>query len=335
MPERHPQQDLFICDVADAVLKDDIASMENPFFALANKPDLIPRRFENGDNWLEVTPSVKGLATIYDKDLLIYAISQVMAKLENQIPVQRELHINSTNFLIFTNRHTGGKDYNHIIDALDRLRGTVIKTNIAVKGTGQLEIKGFGLIDSYKILTSSDKKRIVDFKLTLSEWVFDSIRNRQILTLHRDYFRLKSPTQRRIYEIARKHCGYQNTWAISIEKLKNKCGSRGSKKEFTRLLKKLVEGNHLPDYSIHLEGQNVIFTNRGTMHRPVDDEAKLPSLKLDTYDKARTEAPNWDVYHLEDEWHKFWIGQGSQHLEKPDAAFIGFCKKRHETQPFP
>ncbi|MCA9184408.1 MAG: replication initiator protein A [Pirellulaceae bacterium] len=28
-----------------------------------------------------------------------------------------------------------------------------------------------------------------------------------MLTLHRDYFRLRKPLERRVYEIARKHCG--------------------------------------------------------------------------------------------------------------------------------
>src|SRR4051812_12659114 len=81
LPNRHLQHDLFVCDVADAVLKDDMASMEHPFFSLSKKPDTSVRRYENGDRWLEVVPSVKGLATIYDKDILIYCISQLIAKM--------------------------------------------------------------------------------------------------------------------------------------------------------------------------------------------------------------------------------------------------------------
>ena len=333
---RHPQADLFICDVTDAVLKDDIASMENPFFALSKKPDLNPRRYESGENWLEVTPSVKGLATIYDKDLLIYCISQIMAKLQKEIPVERKIQINARNFLIFTNRGTGGKDYKHIIDALDRLAGMRIKTNIAIDNADQIEIDGFGLIDSYHILTSQDGAAIIDFTITLSDWVFDAIRKKSILTLHRDYFRLRKPLERRVYEIARKHVGYQNTWAISKKKLKEKCGSRGSMKEFNRMIKELVEGNHLPDYALHIdeENGNVVFFNRGTMKERIE-ETGLPRIKLDTYDKAREAVPNWDIYHLEQEWHQFWIKQGRAFLKNPDAAFIGFCKNRHNEKPFP
>ncbi|MFD2579593.1 hypothetical protein ACFSTD_15405 [Novosphingobium colocasiae] len=42
LPVRHPNQDLFICDVLDAIPKDDMASMEHPvFFTLdqARQPD--------------------------------------------------------------------------------------------------------------------------------------------------------------------------------------------------------------------------------------------------------------------------------------------------------
>ena len=38
LPERHPQYDLFICDVADAVLKDVMQHMEHPFYSLSKKP---------------------------------------------------------------------------------------------------------------------------------------------------------------------------------------------------------------------------------------------------------------------------------------------------------
>ena len=75
LPDRHPQHDLFICDVADAILKDVIAQMEHPFYSLSKKPETSVRRYEHKGNWVEVTPSIKGLATIYDKDILIYCIS--------------------------------------------------------------------------------------------------------------------------------------------------------------------------------------------------------------------------------------------------------------------
>ncbi|MAI19233.1 MAG: plasmid replication initiator, partial [Marinovum sp.] len=124
IPDRHPQKELFICDVADAALKDIMPQMEHPFYALSKKPDIGIRRYEHNDNYLEITPSVKGLATIYDKDILIYCISQIMEKLKRGEKVDRRVRINSKDLLVFTNRGVGGKDYTALSEALDRLAGT-------------------------------------------------------------------------------------------------------------------------------------------------------------------------------------------------------------------
>jgi hypothetical protein len=39
LPDRHPNHDLFICDVLDAIPKDDLGSMEHPVFSLATRPN--------------------------------------------------------------------------------------------------------------------------------------------------------------------------------------------------------------------------------------------------------------------------------------------------------
>ena len=46
LPDRHPIQDFFICDVTDAIPKDDMGSMEHPIFSLATKPDVSIREYE-------------------------------------------------------------------------------------------------------------------------------------------------------------------------------------------------------------------------------------------------------------------------------------------------
>ena len=51
-PDRHPQKDFFILDIADVVPKDDTASMEHPLFSLATKPDMRHLLYETGDSRL-------------------------------------------------------------------------------------------------------------------------------------------------------------------------------------------------------------------------------------------------------------------------------------------
>ena len=78
LPDRHPQKDFFILDISDVVAKDDMASMEHPLFSLATKPDMRHLIYKNGTNKLEIIPSGRGLPTIFDKDILIFSISQLM-----------------------------------------------------------------------------------------------------------------------------------------------------------------------------------------------------------------------------------------------------------------
>jgi Initiator Replication protein len=51
-------------------------------------------------------------------------------------------------------------------------------------------------------------------------------------------------------------------------------------------------------------------------------------LRPDTFDKAKELAPGWDVYMLEAEWREWGAQQPGWPPDKPDAAFIGFCKQR-------
>ena len=334
LPERR-QHDLFVCDVAEAVLKDDMASMEHPFFSLSKKPDTSVRRYENGDRWLEVVPSVKGLATIYDKDILIYCISQLIAKMNDDVPPSPYVRIVAKDLLVFVNRSLGGKDYDALVEALERLDGTRIRTNVRTGGTEEFE--GFGLIESFKLRRSEKTGRILEIAVKLSDWVFRSIEAKEVLTLHRDYFRLRKPIERRVYEIARKHCGKQDGWKISLEMLKLKCGSRSPLKGFRHDIKQLAKGDHLPDYRVTLDDDDfVTFENRAALKPlPSPSEANFPRLDAETYHDARTVAPGHDVYHLEREWRAWWVESGRPLLHDPDKAFISFCKSRYERTPRP
>lgn len=335
LPYRHSQHDLFICDVADAVLKDDIASMEHPFFSLSKKPETTVKRYENGGKWVEIVPSVRGLATIYDKDILIYCISQLIAKMNNGEAPSPYVRIVAKDLLVFTNRNTGGKDYESLKEALDRLDGTRIRTNIRTGGEEQY--KGFGLIESFDLRRSERSGRIVEIAVKLSDWVFRSIAQKEVLTLHKDYFRLSKPIERRVYEIARKHCGRQDTWRISLEVLKLKCGSTAPVKGFRHDIKELAKGDHPPDYMISLDDNDfVVFHNRSAAKAPHSPAIHdFPILDAETYHDARTVAPGYDVHFLEQEWRNWWYESGKPSLQDPDKAFIAFCRRRYERNPNP
>ncbi len=337
LPLRHQQGDLFVCDIFDAVPKGDTASMEHPVFSLATKPDTKIRTYESSDgkSFVKVTPSVEGLATVFDRDILIYCISQVMAGLNDGREISKTLRITAHDMQLATNRGTDGRGYEQLRAALERLRGTSISTNITTGGVEQFEV--FGLIDKAKIVRETRDGRMQELEITLSDWVFNAIRGHEVLTLNRRYFQLRKPLERRLYELARKHCGQQSEWQISLEKLHAKTGSASTPKEFKRMVSAIIEADnkhgHMPDYCFEMAGGIVTVRPKAEFieaYAPPTDQFKL-FLKPETHNKAREAAPGWDVHMLEREWRD-WMQEPPRN---PDAAFIGFCRKWFERRGRP
>lgn len=318
--------DFFVCDILDAAPKGDMASMEHPVFSIATKPDRNVRRYENGRNFVEITPSVKGLATVHDRDVLIFAISQLMAAQNEGRPVNRAIRFKAFDLLTATNRATDGRGYQQLRAAMERLRGTTITTNVT---TGDVEmLDGFGLIDSFRIVRETREGRMQEIEIALSDWVLNAVTAREVLTLHRNYFRLRKPLERRLYEIARKHCGQASVWKIGLAKLKSKCGSCSTDKEFRRLLATIVAEDaahaHMPDYSLAMEEDLVVFRPRGGI--PLrEEEAFEGALDPDAHAEARGVAPGWDVHYLEREWRR-WCGQQEIEPKRPGKHFVSFCQ---------
>jgi len=102
---------------------------------------------------------------------------------------------------------------------------------------------------------------MVAVEIMLNDWLFNAIMARQILTLNRDYFHLDGGLERRLYELARKHCGNQAGWTISMELLHKESGSTASLKELRRKVKMIVESDVLPDCRLRYqpEADQVLF----------------------------------------------------------------------------
>lgn len=256
LPVRHVDRDFFLCDMFDYAMKDDGASMEAPIFTLSTKPDLTAWHWESkdGSRALTVTPSVLGRATMFDKDVLIYVISQMTEALNiYEKDGSREDSKNRTvrfvvyDYLVTTNKPTGGKEYQRLEATLERLRGTSIKTDIKTGGTRVKE--GFGLIDSWSIVEKSpDNERMIAVEITLSRWLFNAVQAHEVLTIHRNYFRLRKPLEKRLYELARKHCGSQAAWTIGLELLREKCNAYSHIRAFRSQIQKVEAGDNLPEY---------------------------------------------------------------------------------------
>lgn len=323
LPDRHPTADFFVCDVFDAAPKDDLGSMEHPIFSLSTRPDRRILSYEHNGTTVEVAPSVRGRATMHDKDVLIYCVSQLMAAMNAGRAVSRTLQLKAHDLLVATNRDTSGDAYTRLKEAFERLAGTRITTNLA---TGGLETtRGFGLIDSWEILRRSRGGRMISVTVTLSEWLYRAVLAKSVLTLSREYFRLRKPLERRIYELARKHCGRQATWQVSLAVLHKKAGSTAPLRVFRAALRRIIADGNLPEYRLREAGGDVIAVERiAAKAQP----GQGPVLSEAALDAARGLRPGDDVHALAARWRGWWAETGRPRLGDADAAFLGWVKRQ-------
>ncbi len=332
LPDRNKQHDIFICNFLDSIPKDDMGSMEHPMFSLSTKPDRRIRHYEHSGNTVTIAPGAYGLATIMDKDILIYCISKLVAAINQGKDISKTVRLTAYDLLVSTNRLTDGDSYQRLKSAFERLAGTRITTSIDTNGKRIDE--GFGIIDRWKIVRETTSGRMEAVEVTLSEWLYNAVLGKEVLTISRDYFRLRKPIERRLYELARKHCGNQKQWTVGLKILHKKTGTSTTFKDFRQKIKRAVTTDHLPDYRIALDSaDNVIFTKREDDKPKVQVQVRRgPRLRTNTYLKAKKAAPGFDVYYLEQEWIDWWYKSGEPELKTPDGAFINFCKKRYAQQ---
>jgi len=350
-PERHPVRDFFVLDVLDVAPRSDMASMAHPLFSLSTKPETRILRYENDGVIVEIHPSAKGLATIFDKDVLIYCVSKLMHRRNQGEAIGPYVRITTHDLLVSTNRNTGGIVYERLEHALDRLAGTRIKTNIE---TGdEKSTQNFGLIDSYdynrKGSGFAERLRYLDIKL--SDWLFRAIEAAEVLPISRDYFRLRRPLDRRVYEVGRKHCGAQDKWRISIDKLQRRTGSKQERKHFAAHMRSIVQSNHLPDYTLTLEQDQdqVVFWRRGeganasktytsaitpvVASTPIVVPERRIMVSSQAIERLYETAPGWDKYALENQYIAW--AKDKEAARNEDARFLGWVKSYTKGKPAP
>lgn len=237
--------------------------------------------------------------------------------------ISRQLTLTAHDLLVATNRDTSGDAYMRLKEAFERLAGTRITTNIE---TGGIETtRGFGLIEAWEIVRKSRGGRMLSVSVTLSDWLFRAVEARSVLTLSREYFRLRKPLERRIYELVRKHCGRQREWKIGVGLLHKKAGSAAPVRVFRAAMRKMIQEGNLPDYEMTEEADDMIrFARRGVIEEGPD----LPPLSTEVLVEARRRAPGADVYALEAEWRAWWATSGRAPLKSPGKAFLGWVSKR-------
>lgn len=270
------QPDFFELVFQNFSMKSDMEGMEIPIFSLSTQTDFEVWRWssKDGKTAVIVAPSADvGRATIHDKDILIYCISQLVEGLKRGEAIKKTVRFVYSDFAKATERGTTKAETTGAIRALMRLKGT----NITILKDGEVRGKGFGLIDDWEVIereTAGGKKRMTAVQVVLSDRLLKSVVEHQVLTINKDYFKLRKPAKRRLYEIARKHCGAQASWDIGLAELQRKMGSTDKRLTNFRaaVIESTIEDDDLPDYRVSIKDQTVTFRQK--------DQKKLAEASL-------------------------------------------------------
>lgn len=225
--------------------------LERPFYALSSRPvaQLPPYTDPKGRLHLQVTAAdpTKGVATLADADILIVLTSLMNANRGPGRRVDPQVCLPAATWLQLCHRlkdgaRKGGRQYRLLDEALERLRGTCITTNIGA--TGQP-----GPTRSFSLLADWSRQGRSGLTLTAGDWLVEVVTANAVLSLSRSYFDLPGGYARWLYRTARKHAGTQaDGVAMRISTLRMKSGSISPAARFRFELKRLVDEDGLPDY---------------------------------------------------------------------------------------
>jgi hypothetical protein len=280
----------------------------------------------------------------------------------NDIP--RELKFQPHDLLKSIVRGTGGRDYAQLRDSLERLKTTVVTTNI--RGKRGQKTTMFSWIDQWDDLIDAQSKESRGLTLTVSDWFYRGVmEDGGLLSIDPMYFSITGGRERWLYRVARKHAGGNGAdgFAISMPVLFEKSGAEGTYRRFKFEMLKIVQRNDLPGFSFSVrsetEGEPLVHMVRREYAGEGEPQAfkappkqqhraRTPSqpqllrtqdlpllsrinrtLSDRTIDQIRREFPGWDIYAVQAAFNE-WLDEDPARAPKNyEAAFYGWVRQHH------
>lgn len=238
----------FTANISDCSLKGDLFSLEFPVFSMSSSSSA-ERHYRSNKVEFTIRAGPRGPATVHDADVWRYCVGQLVeAKNRGRTDMERTLRFRAHDFLTTTKRPTGGRGYDLMLQALSRLEGT--KLHLCIEGQAPVN---FPLIQNWAIHRDTNHPTYSWVQLTLPAWLWGKAMDMAVLAIDPAYFNLRQPIERRLYDLARKHCGRQPSWRINLSLLQAKVGSQQPRRNFIHALRKAVAANRLPTYRLYLD----------------------------------------------------------------------------------
>lgn len=224
-----------------------------PFFALGKSRRTAPIDFRSGGVTVRVEGTTEhGIATIWDADVLIWAVSQWTQARDAGLPTSRRIVTTPYDILRFIGRGTSLRDYQRLRAAFDRLQSTSVATSIR-ETTGR-RLHRFSWLNEWKERTDRHG-RPFGIELILPDWFYAGIvEHTLVLTIDPAYFTLTGGIERWLYRLVRKHGGRQRSgWRFGFRHLHAKSGSQARYSDFALDLRRIAKAQALPGYLLHVE----------------------------------------------------------------------------------
>lgn len=300
------QLDLLVALPGDIPTHDQQDMMERPFFSLSKqrRTEPIDYQVQNGSMTITVNvtaPAEIGIATIWDADILIWAASQLREAKARGVATSPTFRVSIYELLRGIERRTSGDEYQRIVEAFERLSGTLIRTNI--RQGRRKKPEGFHWVERYAAPTD-EEGRPLGIEFTISDWLYEGILTDSLtLAIDREYFSLTGGIERWLYRVVRKHGGHQSGgWAFTMAQLHLKSGSTQRLADFAKELRRTVERQRLPGYWLQLlrnsEGEEVLhFTERCQLapSHPGYSPRRLPRLRVGSPELPTARGQNHDT----------------------------------------
>lgn len=288
-PEGDAQSDFFVPLLYDVATKDSRSIMDVAVFRLSKKDKRANEtiRYTRPDGYVEVVSGEAGMASVWDYDIVLMAISHLTdaMNLYRQGRGEKPTRIfrpHVSEILKFCRRSDGGRQYEEIEGALKRLSTTFVEvvTTTQAKGKRALRTaKGVGLINGYETVSYADNGRLTSVSIEVPQWLYNEVvevKSPAVLTVHPEYFLIEPGIGRFLYRLARRAAGKARArWTFKL--IYERSGSVGTFKEFCRILRKLIASNDLPEYTLAevlgKSGPLLVMTHRDALP---DELPELP-----------------------------------------------------------
>ena len=275
------QADFFVPSLYDVGGRDNRTVMDVAVFRLSksNKRAGEMIRYELPDGFVEVTAGHYGMASVWDYDIVLMMVSHLTEAMNRYRDGKgekpgRTFKPHVSDILKFARRGDGSRQVEEVEAALDRLKGTTVKTvreRTGANGRTMRQTEAEGLISRYSVLSRTDSDRVSAVEIEAPQWIYQEIvggKQPDVLTVHPDYFLIDPGIGRFVYRLARRAAG-KGAAKWSFQTIFERSGSTGTFKKFCQNLRKIIQRDDLPEYNLREEpgqsGPQLIMTHRDSL----------------------------------------------------------------------